>query len=152
MVKTIDMNKVIYRVVGITFSIMVFLLAVYGTMRVSLVAFDFGYRIFTEGAIDEEPGTDITVRIEENTGSIELGKLLYERGLVRDANLFILQHQLSAYAKTILPGTYVLNTTMTPKEMMMFLSDATNQVQETVDENTTETTTENTSEGSEAVQ
>jgi len=38
----------------------------------------------------------------------------------------VLQHQLSAYAKTILPGTYVLDTAMTPKEMMMFLSDAEN--------------------------
>ena len=138
-----DINKVIYKVVGITFSIMVFLLAVYGTMRASLVAFDFGYRVFTESAIDEEPGTAITVHVKENTGSMELGTLLYEKGLVRDANLFVLQHQLSAYAKTILPGTYVLDTAMTPKEMMMFLSDAENQVKETVDENTTETTSEN---------
>lgn len=133
-----DINKVIYKVVGITFSIMVFLLAVYGTMRVSLVAFDFGYRVFTESAIDEEPGTAITVNVKENTGSVELGKLLYEKGLVRDANLFVLQHQLSAYADTILPGTYVLNTAMTPKEMMIVLSDATSQVGESVDENSTE--------------
>ena len=124
-----EMNKVIYRVVGITFSIMIFLGAIWGTMRASSVAFDFGYRVFTESAIDEEPGTAITVRVEENMGSVQLGTLLYERGLVRDANLFVLQHQLSAYAKTILPGTYVLNTAMTPKEMMIFMSDAVNQVE-----------------------
>lgn len=119
-----DINKVLFKVVKITFTIMMFLLVIYGIMHVSLVAFDFGYRVFTESAIDEEPGTAVEVTIKENMGSSEIGKLLYEKGLIRDANLFVLQHQLSAYADTILPGTYTLNTAMTPKEMMMKMSDA----------------------------
>ena len=86
------------------------------------------YRVFTESAIDEEPGTVVEVTIEKGMGSAEIGALLYQKGLVRDANLFVLQHKLSAYADDVLPGTYLLNTAMTPKDMMITLSDETQQI------------------------
>ena len=123
-----DINKVIFKVVRWTFSIMLLLLVVYGTLHISLITFDFGYRVFTESAIDEEPGTVVEVTIEKGMGSMEIGSLLYEKGLVRDANLFVLQHKLSAYADEVLPGTYLLNTAMTPKDMMITLSDETQQI------------------------
>ena len=125
-----DINKVIFKVVKWTFSLMVLLLAVYGTLHISLITFDFGYRVFTESAIDEEPGTVVEVTIEKGMGSAEIGALLYQKGLVRDANLFVLQHKLSAYADDVLPGTYLLNTAMTPKDMMITLSDETQQIVE----------------------
>ena len=139
-----DINKVIFKVVGITFTCMIALFVIYGTMRVSLVAFDFGYRVFTETAIEEEPGTVVEVTIEKGMGSYEIGTLLYEKGLIRDTNLFVLQHKLSAYADDVLPGTYLLNTAMTPKDMMMALSDTSMQIVEETESMTegTETTEE----------
>lgn len=123
-----DINKVIFKVIRILISITFFLMIVYGLMRIGMTAFDFGYRVFTESAIDEEPGTAFQVTIEEDMSSFEIGELLYQKGLVRDAKFFALQHILSAYADSILPGTYYLNTAMTPKEMMICMSDANEQV------------------------
>ena len=139
-----DINKVIFKVVKWTFSLMVLLLAVYGTLHISLITFDFGYRVFTETAIEEEPGTVVEVTIEKGMGSYEIGTLLYEKGLIRDANLFVLQHKLSAYADDVLPGTYLLNTAMMPKDIMMALSDASMQIVEETERMTegTETTEE----------
>ena len=136
-----DINKVIFKVVRITFTCMITLFVIYGTMRVSLVAFDFGYRVFTETAIEEEPGTVVEVTIEKGMGSYEIGTLLYEKGLIRDANLFVLQHKLSAYADDVLPGTYLLNTAMMPKDIMMALSDASMQIVEETERMTESTET-----------
>ena len=117
-----DVNKVIYKFIRFAFSIMLALLIIYGTVRVSLISYDFGYRVFTESAIDEIPGTDIVVTIGESMGAEEIGQVLEENGLVRDKNLFFLQLKLSAYSNKIRPGMYTLNTSMTPKEMMIIMS------------------------------
>lgn len=117
-----DINKVIYRGVKVGFIIMLALLIVYGTMKVSFTAFDFGYRVFTESAIDEEPGKTIEVTIDKSMDDLAIGTLLLEKGLVRDEYLFWLQYKLSAYAGKIVPGTYTLSTAMEPKEMLVIMS------------------------------
>ena len=84
--------------------------------------YDLGYRFFTETPVDEAPGNDILVKVNEDTSARELGNMLEEKGLIRDARLFFLQLKLSAYSKSIKPGVYTLNTSMTLKEMMMEMS------------------------------
>lgn len=118
-----DINKVIYRGVKVAFIIMLALLIVYGTMKVSFTAYDFGYRVFTESAIDEKPGRYVEVTIEESMGASDIGELLVEKGLIRDATLFSLQYELSAYAGEIVPGTYGLTTAMTPKDMIIIMAE-----------------------------
>lgn len=117
-----DINKVIFRGVKVGFALMLLLLIIYGTMKVSFTAFDFGYRVFTESAIDEEPGETIEVTIEESMDDLAIGKLLVEKGLVRDPYLFWLQYKLSAYSGEIVPGTYTLTTAMEPREMMIIMA------------------------------
>ena len=102
---------------------MLALLIVYGTMKVSFTAYDFGYRVFTESAIDEKPGRYVEVTIEESMGASDIGELLVEKGLIRDATLFSLQYELSAYAGEIVPGTYGLTTAMTPKDMIIIMAE-----------------------------
>lgn len=118
-----DINKVIFRGVKIAFIVMLTLLIVYGTMMVSFTAYDFGYRVFTESAIDKKPGTYVEITIEESMGASDIGDLLEEKGLIRDANLFWLQYKLSAYADKIVPGTYTLSTAMVPKEMIIIMAE-----------------------------
>ena len=118
-----DINKVIYRGVKVAFIIMLTLLIVYGTMKVSFTAYDFGYRVFTESAIDEKPGRYVEVTIEESMSTSDIGALLLEKGLIRDATLFVLQYELSAYAGEIVPGTYGLTTAMSPKDMIIRMAE-----------------------------
>ena len=118
-----DINKVIYRGVRVAFVIMLALLIVYGTLKVSFTAYDFGYRVFTETAIDKSPGIYVDVVIDKSMSDEEIGQLLEDKGLVRDATLFLLQYKLSAYADEIVPGVYNLSTAMTPKEMIILMSE-----------------------------
>lgn len=119
-----DMNKVIFKFVSISFSILVTLLVVLGLFKAGTYCYDFGYRIFTEEPVAVAPGTDVVVQISEDMSGYDIGKLLEEKGLVRDGTLFYAQLKLSAYAKKINSGTYTLNTSMDTKEMMGVMSVA----------------------------
>ena len=117
-----DLNKFLFRFISIAFKIMVVLFVIAATVKLGGIGYDFGYRVFTEPAMAEEPGKDVLVQVREDMSARELGKTLEEKGLVRDGNLFFLQLKLSAYSKKILPGVYTLNTSMTAKDMMVVMS------------------------------
>ena len=115
-------NKVVLKFVKLGITTIVALLIIYATVSVSLVGFDFGYRVFTEPAMEEEPGRDVSIIIDKGMSKDAIGRELESKGLVRDATLFVIQLELSAYADRILPGTYILNTSMTAKDMMVIMS------------------------------
>ena len=115
-------NKAVFRFVEISFSILIVLVVFIGVFKASTYFYEFGYRIFTEKAVDEYPGEDVEVLIHEGDSAFDIGKILEEKGLVKDSNLYVAQYYLSAYVDEILPGTYTLNTSMTAKEMMDIMS------------------------------
>lgn len=115
-------NKSLFKFVRIAFSIMVILLFVSVIVNAGSTAFDFGYRVFTEPAMEAKPGTDVLVQIKETDSPKDIGELLENKGLIRDKNLFALQLKLSAYAKKIKPGVYTLNTAQTAKEMIVIMA------------------------------
>ncbi len=117
-----NVNKVVFRFVSISFSILIMLVVCIGIYKASAFCYDFGYRIFAEKPIEEAPGTDIVVMISEGDSASDIGNVLEDRGLVRDSQLFVVQYYLSAYKDDIKPGTYTLNTSMTAKEMMAVMS------------------------------
>lgn len=127
-----EANKVIITFVKIAFSVLLILVIVYGAARGTMIAYDFGYRVFTESPMEQAPGTDVMVTIAPSSGALEIGMELKEKGLIRDENLFFLQLKLSAYSNKIVPGTYFLNTSMTAKEMMVIMA----QVEEETEEET----------------
>lgn len=117
-----NVNKALFTFIKIAFSFMIVLLLIYGAVRLCSVSYDYGYRLFTEPAMEEEPGRDVLVQVKEDMSEREIAKLFEEKGLVRDANLFYIQLMLSDYKKLIRPGVYTLNTSMKPKELMMAIS------------------------------
>ena len=122
MITEMDMKKVIFKFVSISFSILITLLVVLGLFKTGTYCYDFGYRLFTEEPMEAAPGTDVVVQISEDMSGYEIGKLLEEKGLVEDGLLFYAQLKLSAYAKDLNPGTYTLNTSMDANEMMAVMS------------------------------
>jgi UPF0755 protein len=95
---------------------------VYFGARLAYTGYDFGYRVFTETAVDEAPGKDVLIQIREDMSEYEIAQLLEERGLVRNARLFFLQLKLSVYKGKVVPGVYTLNSSMTPQELMAAIS------------------------------
>lgn len=142
-----NINKLLFRFIKIAFTLMIVLLIVYAFIRLGTTAYDFGYRVFTESAMEEEPGTDVLVQVKSGMSGRELGQLLENKGLVRDANLFYLQLRFSAYYNRIHSGTYTLNTSMTPKEMIVEMAQADSDTEQTEDTQEPEAATEVTTGG-----
>ena len=117
-----NMNKIVFRFVSISFSVLIFLLIVIGLIKAGTYCYDFGYRIFTEGAVEAAPGRDVVVQITEDMSGLDIGGELEEKGLINDKLLFFVQLKLSAYADDINSGVYTLNTSMEPREMMEAMS------------------------------
>ena len=69
-----------------------------------------------------EPGRDVTVIINEGNSTRQIGDILQQNGLIKDAGIFVVQEKLSEYAGEIKPGVYVLNTSMTTEKMIAVMS------------------------------
>lgn len=87
-------------------------------IKASMVSYDYGYRIFTEKPVSLGEGRTISVSVKDPVSAMEVGEMLEERGLIRDARLFVMQELLSENHGKIQPGIYDLSTAMTAEEMM----------------------------------
>jgi UPF0755 protein len=117
-----EKNKVLFSFIRMGITVIVILLVVYFGVKIAYTGYDFGYRVFTEGAVDAAPGKDVLIQIREDMSEYEIAQLLEERGLVRNARLFFLQLKLSVYKGKVVPGVYTLNSSMTPQELMAAIS------------------------------
>ena len=115
-------GNVIVAVVGAIARVAVVILAVYFIYQGAQLCYDYGYRVFTEPAISSGEGRTVTVAITEDMSASEIGRLLKNKGLVRDARLFALQYYFSEYRKDVKPGVFELSTSMTAEEMMAVMA------------------------------
>ncbi len=115
-------KKMIWGVVKGIFKIAVALAVVILIYNLGLKAYDFGYRIFAEEPVELGTGRMVSVSIVEGKSVSEIGEILEEKGLIRDAKLFYFQEMFSEYKGDLKPGVYELSTGMTPYEMMEIMS------------------------------
>lgn len=91
--------------------------------KIATTCYNFGFRIFAEEAMDPDGGTEVTVAIVEGKSVKEIGTILKEKGLIRDANLFYIQEMVSGEHGKLQAGVYTLNTNMTPKDIIRILAE-----------------------------
>lgn len=122
-------SKTVLYVLGFVLNTLMMVLIAFVVLQLATSAYHVGYRIFTEPAMEAEPGRDVLVEVEKGMSAKALGAELEQKQLVADDMLFYIQLKLSAYANDIKPGLYTLNTSMTAKEMMQVM--AREEVEET---------------------
>ena len=115
-------SKMVLRILYTCIIALLFVLIIFGVVRLSVAAYSMGYRILTEEPMDKEPGRDVIVEVEKGVSPLKLGKNLEEKGLIRNAYLFVIQLKLSAYANKVQPGVYTLSTSQTAREMLQIMS------------------------------
>jgi len=115
-------SKIVMRIVSISFTVLIFLVVVYGLYELGLCSYSYGYRIFAEPPVTTGEGRDRLVQIKSSMSDSDIGELLEEKGLIRDKRLFTLQLKLSGYSRKLVAGRYTLNTSMTADEMMQIMS------------------------------
>lgn len=118
MEKDMKSSNLIMAVLGAVFRVVVAIAAVYIIYQGAILCYNYGYRIFTEPAVSAGEGRTVTVAITDDMSPREIGQLFENKGLVRDARLFMLQYYLSEYVKDVKPGVFDLSTSMTAEEMM----------------------------------
>lgn len=104
-------------------------------------AYDFGYRVFADEPMSPNNGRTITVGIAQDADIKDIARMLEEKGLIENANLFVVQELLSAQHNKILPGIYDLNTGMKAAEMLEIMATPTEDGSD-VDTSTEEIQTE----------
>lgn len=125
-------SKIALSIVGSVLSISIMALIVVAVLKVGRTAYDMGYRIFTEPAMEEAPGRDVTVHVKEGASLVELGNVLEEKKLVDSGLLFTVQLLVLDYDDKLKAGTYTLNTSQTAKEMMQVMAEEeTEEAEET---------------------
>jgi UPF0755 protein len=113
-------------IVGITveliIKVVVFAAIVMFIFNASVKAYDYGYRVFAEEPVSAGEGRIISVIVDNDDSVTDVGEMLEEKGLIRDARLFTIQEFLSEYHGEIQPGIYDLSTAMTSQEMLAVMA------------------------------
>lgn len=115
-------KSIIAGAVGTIFNIVVLVVAVMLIYKGSILAYNYGVRVFGEPAMSEAPGTEVEVTVYEGEDVKEVGQMLLDKGLIRDVTLFTIQEKVSSYKDSIQPGTYTVSTAMTTEEILRTLS------------------------------
>lgn len=102
--------------------IVVFAAIIMFILNTSVKAYDYGYRVFAEEPVSVGEGRTISVIVDKADSVKDIGQMLQEKGLIRDASLFTVQELLSEQHGKIRPGIYDLNTSMTSQEMLAIMA------------------------------
>lgn len=121
-------KKIIYTIFKTCLGFIVLVIIIALVYKFCGKSYDFGYRIFAEEPLSPPPGITMTVAIVEGKSAMDIGKILEEKGLIRDAYLFYLQEKVSNYHGQLKPGVYELSTAMTPDEMIAIMAADTENV------------------------
>jgi UPF0755 protein len=92
--------------------------------RLAVYSYNFGFQVFADIPVSSGEGRTVNVVVDEGLSDMELAKLLEQKGIIRDVNVFYVQVKLSEYKDDIKPGTYELSTAMNSEEILTVLSGA----------------------------
>ncbi|MBR5377266.1 MAG: endolytic transglycosylase MltG [Lachnospiraceae bacterium] len=117
-------KKIVLGILNASVRIAILLIAFSMIRKACITAYDYGYRVFSEKPMTEGEGFDEDVVIPVGSSAMDIGKILKNKGLIRDEKLFYVQVLLSSYRGKLNPGDYILNTSMTAEDMMRVIAGA----------------------------
>ncbi|MBQ7247727.1 MAG: hypothetical protein IJS22_06525 [Lachnospiraceae bacterium] len=110
-------SSVAFRVVILAALIVVFFIG-------ARYAYNYGYDLFAGKTVDPAPGKDVTVVVSDGMTHSEFAALLAKKGLVNDESTTrILLYIFTNSRYDLKSGQYVLNTSMTTRQMIEAVSD-----------------------------
>lgn len=116
-------KSIIAALIETIIKIVIFAVAIMFIYKGILLAYDFGYKVFADEPVSANNGRTITVGIPAGSDVDNVARMLEEKGLIKDANLFKVQELLSENHGKIQPGIYDLSTDMTANEMIAIMSE-----------------------------
>lgn len=108
----------------VLFTLLFYIVVIAIIIRASHMAYDFTYEIFGSQVMEEEPGHDVEFTITEGESTIEVAEQLEYSRLVSNQKTFYIRAKLTTDDKhPILPGRYLLNTSMNYQEILDVITD-----------------------------
>lgn len=117
-----NVKEIIGSIFSVAVKIVLGILVVLFVYKYAIIAYNYGYRVFTEPPVSLGEGRSITVSIGEDNSTLEIGEMLETKGLIRDSKVFFLQELASENHGKIKPGKYELSTNMTANEMINIMA------------------------------
>ncbi len=102
-------------------TILFYVIVVLLIIKFSVKVYDFTYEVYGTVTVDKAPGRDVTITISEGETTKNVARKLELNRVVVDDMTFYIRTKLSG--KTIFPGTYILNTSMSYEEILNTIAD-----------------------------
>lgn len=83
-------------------------------------AYEFCYQVFGQVTASEKPGRDVKVKINKGESTLNVAKKLELNKVIRNKYSFYIKAKLKKYI--IMPGTFVVNTSMTYDEIFAIIT------------------------------
>ncbi len=123
---TKEINKVTGTVISVAWKLIVIALVIMILFEGITKGYQFGYSIFYDTAAADPPGIDMRVTIGEDETLTDIASALEEGGLIKDKYIFLIQsifYEYGVRGNDIIPGTYLLNNSMSGKDIVVALRD-----------------------------
>ena len=102
-------------------AIIFYAVVVYGIKKAANDSYDFAYQLFGDTSVEAAPGRDVKVTILKGESSMNIASKLEDAKLVTSKYSFYLKLKLKDYE--IMPGTFVLNTSMSYDDILKVITD-----------------------------
>ena len=116
-------QKAVMRVATILYRVVLTVAIILAIVYMGQTSYRFTRAVFSDSAMEEEPGRDVKISIKEEVGTKKLAEVFEKNGLVENALVFRIQMKMKSFEDTVKPGNYEMNTSMSPSEMLKVLSE-----------------------------
>ena len=118
-------KKVVLSITMTCVKMVILILIVYALFVFGRHAYDFGFQVFAGETVSDPPRKEVAVTITDDMSVMEIGELLENKGLIKDAKVFWVQEKLSKYSGKLKKGNYILTTAQDADEMLEELAQET---------------------------
>ena len=123
---TNEINKVTGTIIRVSWKLIVYAVVVLLMYEGVTRGYRFGHDIFYSSAAAAKPGVNMRVTIGEGEELLDIAAALERGGLIKNRYAFLIQSLFYEYGGSENPveaGTYLLNNSMTSKEIILTLRE-----------------------------
>ncbi|MBE5961566.1 MAG: endolytic transglycosylase MltG [Lachnospiraceae bacterium] len=111
-------------------NILFYVVVVFVIVKAGTYAYNFSFEVFGSVAVEAEPGRDVEFQILKGESTMDIANKLEVSKLITDKYSFYTKTKLKEY--DIMPGTFILNTSMDYDEILSVITDIKNSIAEEV--------------------
>lgn len=120
--------KVTSSLVRMFLNILFYIIVVMLVIKAGTLTYGFAYQIFGSVSAEAEPGRDVEFQIKKGESTMDVANKLEVSKLIVNKYSFYLKTKLKE--SNIMPGTFVLNTSMDYDEVLETITDLNNSIAE----------------------